>query len=345
MKIGRAEIGPGKPTYIIAEMSANHGNSLNHAMDVVSAAKESGANAIKLQTYTADTLTLACDRQEFRIGRGTLLEGRTLYDLYQEAHTPWEWHYPLFELANKLGLDCFSTPFDRSAVEFLESLNPPAYKIASFELVDLPLIEFVASKGRPIIMSTGMGSLAEISEAVAIVKKAKVALALLKCTSAYPALPESMNLLTIPNLASTFSVPAGLSDHTLGGTVPIAAVTLGARVIEKHFTLSRDEGGPDSSFSMEPQEFKAMVNAVRSVEKALGSVTYDLTDSEEASRIFRRSLFIAEDVCEGDKFTEQNVRSIRPGQGLSPKFLPEIIGRIARRPIAKGTPLSWDCIL
>ncbi len=305
MKIGRSEIGAGHPTYIIAEMSANHGNSLNHAKEVVYAAKEAGANAIKLQTYTADTLTLNCDRKEFRIGSGTIWEGRSLYDLYQEAYTPWEWHPALFSLANELGMDCFSTPFDKSAVDFLETLNPPAYKIASFELVDLPLIELVASKGRPVIMSTGMGSIAEISDAVAVIKKAGVPLVLLKCTSAYPAKPESMNLLTIQNLSATFSVPAGLSDHTIGGTVPIAAVTLGARVIEKHFTLSRQEGGPDSSFSMEPHEFKEMVDSVRIVEKAIGTVSYELTESEVASRMFRRSLFVAEDIAAGERLMNE----------------------------------------
>lgn len=335
-------VGLGRSTYLIAELSANHGGSLDQALNVIRVMKDAGADAVKLQTYTADTLTLKSDRPEFRVGEGTLWEGRTLYDLYEEAHTPWEWHEQLFQLANELGMDCFSTPFDKTAVDFLETLNPPCYKIASFELVDLPLIEYVASKGRPIIMSTGMGTLAEISEAVEVIKKAGVPLALLKCTSAYPSPPESMNLKTISHLSEAFDVPAGLSDHTLGISVPVAAVALGACIIEKHVTLSRDKPGPDSEFSLEPHEFKAMVDAVRVTEKALGKVNYELTEKEQTSKIFRRSLFVVKDMESGEPFSCKNVRSIRPGHGLSPKHLARVIGRKAASQIRRGTPLSEE---
>ncbi len=341
--IADAEIG-GERTYIIAELSANHGGTVDHAFKVIRAMKDAGADAVKLQTYTPDTMTIDCDRPEFRVGNGTLWEGRMLYDLYQEAHTPWEWHADLFKLANELGMDCFSTPFDRTAVDFLEELDPPCYKVASFELVDLPLIEYIASKGRPIIMSTGMGSLAEISDAVEIIKSAGVPLALLKCTSAYPSLPESMNLRTIPHLAEAFGVPTGLSDHTLGTAVPVAAVALGACIIEKHFTLSRRDLGPDSAFSLEPHEFKAMVDAVRIAEAAVGCVNYLITEKELASRVFRRSLFVTADIRQGEALTNENIRSIRPGNGLPPKFLPNVIGRHAAKDLAMGTPLSWDAI-
>jgi pseudaminic acid synthase len=334
----------GARTYIIAELSANHGGSLDHALAVIHAMKEAGADAVKLQTYTADTLTIDCVREEFRAGKGTLWEGRTLYDLYQEAHTPWEWHPELFKLANDLEMDCFSTPFDKTAVDFLEALNPPAYKIASFELVDLPLIEYVASKGRPIIMSTGMGSLAEISEAVDVVKRSRVPLALLKCTSAYPSPPESMNLRTIVHLAEAFDVPTGLSDHTHGIATAVAAVALGACVIEKHFTLSRAETGPDSAFSLEPQEFKEMVNAVRITEKAIGKVCYELTQPEVASKNFRRSLFAVQDIAAGETFTDENIRSIRPSHGLPPRDFDRILKRTANCDIPRGTPLRWDYI-
>lgn len=330
--------------YIIAELSANHGGSLAHAKEVIHAMKKAGADAVKLQTYTADTLTMKSERDEFRVKKGSLWQGRYLYDLYDEAHTPWEWHGELFSLAKELSMDCFSTPFDRTAVDFLEQFNPPFFKIASFELIDLPLIDYVASKGRPIIMSTGMGTLAEISEAVEIVKSAGVPLTLLKCTSAYPAPPEAMNLSTIPHMAEEFGVPVGLSDHTLGFAVPVAAVALGATVIEKHCTLSRSDGGPDSAFSLEPNEFAVMVDAVRVAQQAIGIISYELTDSELASRAFRRSLFVTTDVARGEKFTEENVRSIRPGFGLPPKNLRNIIGRTASVDVRKGTPLTWDVI-
>lgn len=339
MKISNRTIGVGHPVYIIAELSANHGGSLSHACDTIRAMKDAGADAVKLQTYTADSLTIQCDRAEFKAGEGTLWSGRTLYDLYQEAHMPWEWQQELFDLASDLQMDCFSTPFDNTAVDFLEQFNPPAYKIASFELVDLPLIEYVASKGRPIIMSTGMGSLAEISEAVDVLRAADVPFALLKCTSAYPSLPESMNLRTIPHLSEAFSVPAGLSDHTTGIAVPVAAVAFGACIIEKHFTISRADGGPDSAFSLEPNEFKAMVEAVRATEKAIGKVNYTRTEKEEASICFRRSLFIVKNIKAGDRLTTENVRSIRPGDGLAPKHFKRVLGCIATRDLDRGTPL------
>jgi pseudaminic acid synthase len=281
-----------------------------------------------------------CTSREFVVG-SELWRGRTLYDLYSEAHTPWEWHSELFQAAAELGMSCFSTPFDKSSVDFLETLNPPAYKIASFEIVDLPLIEYIASKGRPIILSTGMATLGEISEAVDVVKSANVPLALLKCTSAYPSPPESMNLATIPHLAKAFDVPVGLSDHTLGIAVPVAAVALGACIIEKHFTLSRSDPGPDSAFSLEPQEFKAMVDAVRATEQAVGDVHYGVTEHDASSRCFRRSLYAVKDIAEGESFTHDNVRSIRPGYGLPPKFLSIVIGRKATRQLTAGTPINF----
>ncbi len=333
-----------RSTYIVAELSANHNEKISTAREIIHRMKDVGADAIKLQTYTPDTMTLDCDREEFLVGRGTLWEGRKLYDLYREAQTPWEWHAELFELANSLGLDCFSTPFDKSSVDFLENLNPPAYKIASFELIDLPLIEYIASKGRPIIMSTGMGSLQEISEAVEVIQNANVPLILLKCTSAYPSPPREMNLRTIPNLADTFGVPVGLSDHTLGITIPIAAVTLGASMIEKHVTLSRDMPGPDSAFSLEPNEFKMMVESIRIAEESLGCVNYKLTEKENSSRCFRRSLFAAKDIQKGEQFTPENVRAIRPGYGLKPKHLTSVLDRRAKKNIERGTPLNWGLI-
>jgi pseudaminic acid synthase len=337
-------IGPDEPVYLIAELSANHHQDIATARSLIQEAREAGADAIKLQTYRADSLTIDCDRDEFVIGKGSIWEGRKLFDLYGEAFTPWEWHGELFELANSLGMQCFSTPFDRNAVDFLERLDPPCYKIASFELVDLPLVEYVASKGRPIIMSTGMGSLSEISEAVEVIRNACVPLALLKCTSAYPATPDSMNLRTIPHLAEAFDVPAGLSDHTLGVAVPIAAVALGACIIEKHMTLSREAPGPDSAFSLEPPEFRSMVEAVRTVEKAKGNISYQLTESEQASKVFRRSLFAVADIARGELLTHDNVRSIRPGYGLPPKYLRHLLGHKASRDIPYGTPIRWSDI-
>lgn len=336
-------VGPGEPVYVVAEMSANHLHDLDRAMGLLDAAKEAGVDAVKLQTYTADTLTIDCDGEPFRVGPGTLWEGRTLYDLYGEAHTPWEWHQDLAQRAAELDMHLFSTPFDATAVEFLEDLDVPAHKIASFEIVDLDLIRRVAETGKPIIMSTGMASLAEIEEAVQTVRGAgNSQLALLKCTSAYPSPPEAMNLNTIPHLAQAFDVVVGLSDHTLGVAVPVTAVALGISIVEKHFTLSRNDPGPDSAFSLEPHELKDMVDAIRVAEKALGRVTYGGGPKEKDMRAFRRSLFIVEDVQAGAMLTPDNVRSIRPGQGLPPRDLPKVLGRRAATDLKRGTPLSWD---
>lgn len=342
--LGR-EIGPGRPVYIIAEMSANHNQDFTQAAAIVRAAKEAGADAIKLQTYTPDTMTLNLRTPDFIVGAGTIWAGRNLHELYGEACTPWDWQPRLKALADELGLHCFSTPFDFTAVEFLEKMDVPAHKIASFELVDLPLIRRVAQTGKPTIMSTGMATLAEIDDAVRAFREAGGSqLALLKCTSAYPSPPEEMNLRTIPHLAQAFGVVAGLSDHTMDVAVPVAAVALGACIVEKHFTLSRDVAGPDSAFSLEPAEFRAMVQAVRATEGALGRVNYEMATKEKASRVFRRSLFVVEDVKAGEEFTAQNVRCIRPGYGLLPKNLPEVLGRKASRDIARGTPVQWELV-
>lgn len=347
MIINGRRIGPGCPTYIIAEMSANHQQDFDQAVKILEAAKEAGADAIKLQTYTPDTLTIDCDTAYFRIS-GTLWNGRTLYDLYGEAYTPWEWQPKLKEIATQLGLELFSTPFDDTAVDFLERLNVPAYKVASFENGDISLLRRIAQTGKPIILSTGMATLAEIDEAVRTITEGSLEtpnpypLALLKCTSAYPARPEEMHLRTIPHLAAAFGVPVGLSDHTLGIAAPVAAVALGACIIEKHLTLSRALAGPDSAFSLEPHEFRAMVAAVRSAEKALGAVHYGVSAQEAGSRVFRRSLFVVQDVQAGEPLTACNVRSIRPGYGLHPRHLEEVLGRRASQDIPRGTPLSWS---
>ena len=343
--INQRSIGSGKSVYIIAELSANHNHDFNQAVKLIHAAKEAGADAVKLQTYTPDTLTINCENKYFKIGEGTIWEGKNLYSLYQEAYTPWEWQPDLKKIANDLGMDLFSTPFDFSSVDFLEKMNVPTYKIASFEIVDIPLIQKIARSGKPIIMSTGMASLAEIEEAVdAIRNEGNDQIALLKCTSAYPALPEDINLKTIPDMAKKFNVPVGISDHTLGITVPIAAVALGACIVEKHFTLSRKNPGPDSSFSLEPHEFRTMVDSIRETEKALGTVNYSVTEHEKASRVFRRSLFAVDDIVEGEIFTEKNIRSIRPGYGLPPKYFHDILGKKAKENISRGTPLHWDLI-
>jgi pseudaminic acid synthase len=343
--LGKRRIGGGAPAYIVAELSANHQGSLDVARALVRAAHDAGADAVKLQTFTADSLTLRSDREEFRIGGGTLWDGRSLYELYQEACTPWEWHGELFAEARRLGLDCFSTPFDAAAVDFLETLDPPAYKVASFELVDLPLIEHIAATGRPVILSTGMATLADISDAVGALRDAHCEqFALLKCTSSYPAPPEDANLRTIPHLSQAFGCPVGLSDHTLGFAVPVAAVVVGACIIEKHFTLSRKVAGPDSAFSLEPPEFQEMVRAIRTAEASLGRVHYGLSPAELKSRGFRRSLYAVADIAAGEAFTRENVRSIRPANGLPPKELPQVLGKRAARPIVRGEPLSWDCV-
>ena len=345
MKIAARQIGGGAPVYIIAELSANHGQRFDDALAIVHAAKEAGADAVKLQTYTADTLTLDSDQECFRIGRGTIWEGRTLHELYREAFTPWDWQPKLKAEAERLGLHCFSSPFDPRAVDFLETLDVPAYKIASFELVDLGLVERCARTGKPLIMSTGMATRDEIAEALAAAREAGATdIALLKCTSAYPARFDEMNLRTIPDMQTTFRVPVGLSDHTLGSAVPVAAVALGACILEKHLTLSRATPGPDAAFSLEPEEFRRMVEEVRAAEQALGKPTYEMSANESASRAFRRSLFAVRDVAAGEEFTADNVRSIRPGDGLPPKHLRAIVGRRAARSIARGTPLAWELI-
>lgn len=333
-------------TFIIAELSANHGHKLEIALETIRAAKRAGADAIKLQTYTADTLTIDCKNSYFTEAlKGSIWEGRTLYDLYQDACTPWEWHKELFRVAKEERLICLSTPFDKSAVDFLEQFNPPAYKIASFEIQDIPLIEYTASKGRSMIMSTGIAELEDIELAVKTCRDAgNNDITLLKCTSSYPAPIEEANLASIPDLKERFGVEVGLSDHTMGIVAPVVAVTLGARVIEKHFILDKSIGGPDASFSLDEKEFTAMVEAVRQAEKASGRVTYELTDKVKASRKFARSLFVVQDIKAGEVFTEENVRSIRPGYGVHPKHLKEILGQKAKSDLKRGTPLSFDMI-
>jgi N-acetylneuraminate synthase len=340
---GPRRVGAGEPVLIVAELSANHRQSYDTAVELVAAAHAAGADAVKLQTYTADTLTLDSGLPWFRIGPGTAWSGRTLHDLYQEAYTPWEWQPRLLQEATRRGLLLFSSPFDDTAVDFLEGMGVPGYKIASFELVDSGLLRRVAATGKPVILSTGMAVLEEIDEAVETLRGAGCRdLALLKCTSAYPAPAEEMNLATIPHLAARFGVPVGLSDHTLGEAVPVAAVALGASIVEKHLTLSRADGGPDAHFSLEPAEFARMVEAVRTTERAVGAVSYQATTREQASRVFRRSLFVVRDLRRGERFTHENVRSLRPAGGLPPRDLDRLLGRRAARDLPRGTPLSWD---
>jgi N-acetylneuraminate synthase len=343
--LGKREIGAGAPTYIVAELSANHKQSFDQAVGIVHAAKEAGADAVKLQTYTADTITLRSDKECFRIAGGTLWDGRILHDLYQEACTPWEWQPKLKEIADQLGMSLFSSAFDDTAVDFLESMNVPAHKVASFELVDIGLIQKMARTGKPLIMSTGMATEDEISEAIEAARGAGATqIALLKCTSAYPALPEEANLLAIPELARRFDCLVGVSDHTMGIAVPVVAVALGACIIEKHLCLRRADGGPDAAFSLEPSEFKAMVEAVHTAEKTLGSLQFGLGPREANSRKFRRSLFVVEDMKTGELFTKRNVRSIRPAHGLHPRHLTEVLGRRAACDVERGTPLNWALV-
>ncbi|MCT7541257.1 pseudaminic acid synthase [Aliarcobacter cryaerophilus] len=331
MKIGKHDLEK-DGVYIIAELSANHNGSLQNALATIKAAKDIGANAIKLQTYTADTMTLNCKNNDFLIKQGTIWDGKMLYNLYKEAYTPWEWHQELFDYARSIDIDIFSSPFDKSAVDFLEQFNPSAYKIASFEITDYELIRYTASKGKPIIISTGIATIDEIQDAVDICRSVgNHDIILLKCTSAYPAALEDANLLTIPNLAQTFGVIAGFSDHTLGTTAPVVAVTLGAKVIEKHFILDKSIGGPDADFSLDKQEFADMIKAVRDTEKLLGKVDYTLTEKKKKSRQFARSLYVAKDIKKGEVFTEENIRSVRPGYGMHPKYLKDVLGKIAER--------------
>jgi pseudaminic acid synthase len=346
LNIGGKSIGPGFPAYMVAEISANHNQDYDQAVRIVHAAKDAGADAIKLQTYTPDTITISSDREEFRVGGGTLWDGRTLHDLYGEAHMPWDWQPRLKSLAESLGMDCFSSAFDPSAVDFLEKMNVPAHKIASFELVDIPLIQKMAGTGKPLIISTGMATVEEIEEALQAARHAGAKqIALLKCTSAYPAPVEEMNLRTIPEMARRFAVPVGLSDHTMGVEVPVVAVALGACIIEKHLTMSRSAPGPDSAFSLEPHEFKAMADAIRTTEKALGTIHFGLSGKDESSRAFRRSLFVVQDVNCGEIFTTRNVRSIRPGNGLHPRHLADVLGKPAAQGIKRGTPLAWQFVV
>lgn len=340
-KIGQREIGIDAPTLIIAELSANHNHDVERAKAIVKASADAGADAVKLQTYTPDTITFNSNDAAFQVG-GTIWEGKNLYQLYQEAHLPWEWHADIMKYAASLGLECFSTPFDFTAVEFLEDLGVPAYKIASSELVDIPLIKRVAQTGKPMIISTGMGTLSEIDEAVKTARDGGCEnIALLKCTAAYPAPIEEANLNTIPHMSKLYDVICGLSDHTPGSAAPVAATAIGGRIIEKHITLARSDGGPDAAFSMEPSEFAEMVHDVRAAEQALGRIVYEPTAKELRSRDFRRSLFVVEDIRKGEKLTSRNVRSIRPAVGLHPRHYEEVLGKQANSDLTAGKPLSW----
>jgi N-acetylneuraminate synthase len=344
LAIAGRKIGPAQPPYLVAEMSANHRGSLDQALAVIEAAAQTGADAIKLQTYTADTITINCDRPDFLI-KGGLWNGRTLYDLYKEAHTPWEWHRELFAKGRELGVTIFSSPFDESAVDFLEDLDAPAYKVASFELVHLPLLRKVARTGKPVILSTGMASRAEIDESIGTLREAGCReLLVLHCTSGYPTPPDEANVRMIPHLAQTFDVPVGLSDHTLDSTVAVVAVALGAVAIEKHFTLRRADGGPDAAFSLEPSEFAGFVTAAQTAWASLGKVDDERAPSEQANLMFRRSIYAVKDIKKGDRITSESIRVIRPGFGLAPRHYDEVIGRCARADIARGAPISWALI-
>jgi N-acetylneuraminate synthase len=346
MHIAGREVGVGCQPFIIAEMSGNHNQSLHRALDIVDAAARSGAHALKIQTYTPETMTLDMDEREFHIGDPeSLWTGTSLYKLYGEAYTPWEWHAPIFDRARQLGIFAFSTPFDDTAVDFLESLEVPCYKIASFENTDLPLIRRVASTGKPLIISTGMATVAELDETVRAAREAGCKdLILLKCTSTYPASAENTNILTIPHLRDLFGCEVGLSDHTMGLGVAVASVALGATVIEKHFTLDRSEGGVDSAFSMEPAELAQLVVETERAWRALGQVSYGPTEAERKSIQFRRSLYVVQNIKAGEVLTRENVRAIRPGLGLPPKYIEEMIGRCVRQDVARGTPLSWELL-
>jgi len=344
MKIGNREIGGNSPAYIIAEMSANHAGNIENAKKIIHAAKEAGADCVKIQTYTADTITIDCDKPYFHIGEGTW-NGENLYQLYQKAYTPWEWQAELKKEAESVGLDFFSTPFDKSSVDFLEDIGIGFYKIASFEIVDIPLIKYVASKGKPIIMSTGMSTLAEIEDAVnAVRSQGNDQLALLRCASAYPAITDEMNLLTMKNMAEVFGVPTGLSDHSMGSVGAVTAVAMGAKIIEKHFCLDRAIDNPDASFSMNPEEFAQMVRDVRQAEKAIGRVSYGPTEQEKSNVTFRRSVFCVKDIKKGEKITEENIRVIRPGHGLAPKYYEELLGQVALMDIERGTPIKHSMV-
>jgi pseudaminic acid synthase len=342
ISIESRKIGLNEPPYIVAELSANHNGNIDTAYKIIEVAKQSGADAVKLQTYRPDTITLDCDRKDFRV-HGGLWDGRTLYDLYQEAHMPWEWHAPLFEHARKLGLTIFSSPFDSTAVDLLEDLNAPAYKIASCELVDLPLIKYAASTGKPMILSTGMADADEIQEAIDAAHEGGCKeLAILHCVSAYPAPAEDYNLRIIPDMIERFGLVTGLSDHTLDNTTAITSIAMGASIIEKHFTLDRNNGGPDDSFSLEPEELKNLCKDSKMAWESLGQISYERKKSEQKNTVFRRSLYVVQDVKAGERITKENVKSIRPGFGLAPKFLEQVMGRVASHDIDRGKPLSME---
>jgi len=342
IRIGNSIIGSSRKVFIIAELSANHNQNYDLAVKTIEEMKKSGADAVKLQTYTADTITIDCNNKYFQIKQGTIWDKQNLYQLYKKAYTPWEWQPKLKKIANNLGMECFSSPFDKTAVDFLEKMNVPAYKVASFEITDIPLIEYMASKGKPIIISTGIAVKNDIIKAIKACKRVgNHRIILLKCTSSYPTPLEDVNLLTIPDMSKRFKAIVGLSDHSLGISVPIAAVALGAQVVEKHFILKRKMGGPDSQFSLEPQEFKSMVDEIRNTEKALGKTTYVLSTKMKKNRELGRSLFVVADMKEGELFTEKNIRSIRPAFGLPPKFIKKILGKRATKDLKRGTPLKW----
>lgn len=344
-KIGNKEIGDNNPTFIIAELSANHMNDFDIAVKTIEAIAESGADAVKFQTFTPDTITLNCDNEYFHIKQGTVWDGQLLYDLYEDAYMPWDWQPKLKKIAEDLGLIVFSSPFDKTSVDFLEDMDVPAYKIASFEITDIPLIKYVAGKNKPIIISTGIAEKEDIELAIeTCLKEGNDKIAILKCTSSYPAPYEEINLKTINDMEKKFNTTIGLSDHTLGDEIAIAAVTLGAKIIEKHFILDKKLGGPDCEFSMEPQEFKKMVTAIRNTEKALGTVSYNLSDKTRKNREFSRSLFVVKDIKKGELITEKNVRSVRPGFGLHPKYLEEVLGKKAKKDLEKGTPFKRDFV-
>lgn len=344
LKINQRFIGDGHPAYLIAEMSANHAQDKSRALEIIHAAKEAGADCIKIQTYTADTITLDCRNSYFTF-EGDAWKGENLHDLYAKAYTPWEWQPELKEEADKIGIDFFSTPFDPTAVDFLEQMNVSFYKIASFEVVDIPLIKKTAATGKPIIMSVGMATLQEIDEAVAAVHAmGNDQLALLKCSSSYPAIPAHMNLKTIPDMKERFQVPIGLSDHSMGSVAAVTAVALGANIIEKHFCLGREIENPDSAFSMEPEEYRRMVEEIRQAERAMGTVSYELSSEEESSRNTRKSIFVSADIAKGERITPENIRVVRPAYGMAPKYYEEVLGRRAKEDIAFGMPLSWELL-
>lgn len=344
IKFGNRLIGKDQPAYIIAEMSANHAGSKERALEIIRAAKDAGADCVKVQTYTPETMTLDSDKKWFKIDKGTW-EGENLYSLYQKAYTPWEWQEDLKKEAERIGIDFFSTPYENTAVDFLEDLGMEFYKVASFSITNIPFLKYLANKNKPIIMSTGMSTLAEIDEAVRTIRnKGNDKLALLNCSSAYPSIPDDMNLKNIKNLKETFDLPVGLSDHSLGSVAAVTSIAMGAKIIEKHFCLSREIENPDSSFSMEPDEFKKMVDDIRAAEKSIGKIDYSVSEKEKESRIFRRSIFVTEDIEIGEELTEENIKIIRPGYGLKPKHWDKVLGKKAVNKIEKGTPLSFDLI-